>query len=97
LQNNLSRDSIERNINGSNKDQTQMNLLEFECYGPNGIMIIIKALTDNGNRTIANLNGYLSKLHGEIAKPNSVKIFFENLGSIVVIKDHAITTDQILE
>ncbi|MDR1851011.1 MAG: YebC/PmpR family DNA-binding transcriptional regulator [Mycoplasmataceae bacterium] len=86
LQNNLSRDSIERNISGSNKDPQELISLEYECYGPNGVQIIVNALTDNTNRTASNLRGYLSKLHGEIAKPNSVKIFFDNLGVIILEK-----------
>ncbi|GHU48642.1 hypothetical protein FACS1894218_6140 [Bacilli bacterium] len=96
LQNNLSRESIERNINGSNKDPQELSTLEFECYGPNGLQLVIAALTDNTNRTASNLRGYLSKLHGEIAKPNSVKIFFDNVGYIVLYKND-VTIDQIME
>jgi transcriptional/translational regulatory protein YebC/TACO1 len=71
--------------------------MEFECYGQGGIQIVVAALTDNTNRTQSNLRGYLSKLHGEIAKPNSVKIFFDNVGYIVVIKKNNINIDQIME
>jgi transcriptional/translational regulatory protein YebC/TACO1 len=73
-----------------------MLVKEFECYGPNGLQIVISALTDNTNRTISNLNGYLSKLHGEIAKPNSAKIFFDYLGYIVMYKDN-FNLDKLLE
>lgn len=97
LQNNLSKESIERNINGNQKDNVVMNQLQFECYGPEGIQIIIGALTDNVNRTISSLNGYLSKLHGTIAKTNSVRIFFENLGDIIVIKNSNINVDKLME
>ncbi|MDR2369506.1 MAG: YebC/PmpR family DNA-binding transcriptional regulator [Mycoplasmataceae bacterium] len=97
LQNNLSRESIERNINGSNKDSTDLAIKEFECYGPNGLQLVISALTDNVNRTISNLNGYLSKLHAQVAKPNSVKTFFDSVGYIVVFKDQNTNVDKILE
>jgi YebC/PmpR family DNA-binding regulatory protein len=97
LQNNLSRESIERNINGSNKDNADMAIKEFECYGPNGLQLVISALTDNVNRTISNLNGYLAKLHGQIAKSNSVKIFFDNVGYIVVYKNTSTSVDKIME
>ncbi|WP_027119662.1 YebC/PmpR family DNA-binding transcriptional regulator [[Mycoplasma] testudinis] len=83
LQFNLSRDSIERNINGSTKDSADMVEVEYEIYGPNGLGIIVHALTDNTNRTISNLNGHISKLHGKLAKPNSVKINFEQRGIIL--------------
>jgi transcriptional/translational regulatory protein YebC/TACO1 len=74
-----------------------MAVKEFECYGPNGLQLVISALTDNINRTISNLNGYLTKLHAQIAKPNSVKVFFDNVGYIVVYKDATISTDKIIE
>jgi transcriptional/translational regulatory protein YebC/TACO1 len=97
MQNNLSRESIERNISGGEKDPANMEQCEFEVYGPNGIQVIIAALTDNKNRTIANINGYLAKFHGTMAKTNSVKIFFENAGYIVVEKTVGITLDEIME
>ncbi|WP_033160067.1 YebC/PmpR family DNA-binding transcriptional regulator [Mycoplasmoides alvi] len=87
LQANLSRDSINKNINGANKDNTQLIEVEYEIYGPSGLGIIVHALTDNTNRVISNLNGYISKLHGNLAKPNSVKINFEHRGIILVNKN----------
>jgi len=87
LQNNLSRESIEKNVNGSSKDPSELLSQEYECYGPEGIQIIVQTLTDNPNRTQSSLRGYLSKLHGEISKPNSVKIFFEKYGQIILTKN----------
>ncbi|RCT49462.1 YebC/PmpR family DNA-binding transcriptional regulator, partial [Ureaplasma parvum] len=45
LNNNLSRDSIERNINGASKDADNLKELTYEGYGPNGLAIIVRALT----------------------------------------------------
>jgi YebC/PmpR family DNA-binding regulatory protein len=84
--NNMTKEAISRNIQGSSKDASELVSLEYECYGPNGIQIIVNALSDNSNRTYSSLRGYLSKLHGEIAKPNSVKIFFEMQGVIIFEK-----------
>lgn len=95
LQNNLSRDSIQRNINGANKDADNLKELTYEGYGPNGLAIIIRALTDNEQRTISNLRGYFSKLHGQISKPNSVMMLFDELGQIIL--DSSISEEQILE
>jgi YebC/PmpR family DNA-binding regulatory protein len=96
LQNNLSRDSIERNINGPSSNEDSQ-IVDFECYGPNGIQIIIHGLTNNINRITSNIRGYLSKLHGEIAKPNSVRLFFDNLGQIIVYKKTGDSIDNLLE
>lgn len=96
LQNNLSRDSIEKNINGANKDASTLKELYYEGYGPNGMGIIIKAVTDNEQRTISAIRGYFSKLHGNIAKPNSVMIHFDERSEFVIDKS-LFNEDQILE
>lgn len=97
LSNNLSRESIERNISGAAKDPANMVALTYECYGPNGSQFIIHALTDNQNRTASNLRGYLSKINGTIAKPNSVKLFFNNYGTFILVKNNTTNEDTILE
>ena len=95
LQNNLSRESIEKNINGANKDSSTLKELYYEGYGPNGMGIIIKALTDNEQRTISAIRGYFSKLHGNIAKSNSVMILFDELSEFVI--DKIYSEEKILE
>lgn len=97
LQNNLSRESIERNINGADKDPKNLISLTYECYGPKGSQFIITALTDNVNRTTSNLRGYLGKINGEISRPNSVKIHFFNFGCFTIVKNSQTTEDSILE
>lgn len=97
LQNNLSKEAINRNILGANKDQKNLINLTYECYGPNGIQIIVNALTDNQNRVVANLHGYLTKLGGQIAKQNSVKMFFTELAVFHINKNSKTTYDFLLE
>lgn len=96
LQNNLSRDSIQKNINGASKDPDVLKEIFYEGYGPKGIAIIVKALTDNEQRTISNVRGYFSKLHGEISKPNSVKMLFNEYGVFLISKSQ-IDENKILE
>ncbi len=97
LSKNLSRESIEKNINGSQKDESELITLEYECYGPNGIQIIVNALTDNPNRVASNLRGYLSKFDAKIVKANSVKSFFNKYGVITIVKDNKANMDSIME
>lgn len=97
LQNNLSRDSIEKNINGASKDVDSLKEVYYEGYGPKGIAIIVKALTDNEQRTVSNVRGYFSKLHGEISKPNSVKMLFNEYGEFIINKENDIDENKILE
>ncbi|MDE5767593.1 MAG: YebC/PmpR family DNA-binding transcriptional regulator [Malacoplasma sp.] len=96
LQNNLSKESIEKNINGSVKDPSSLIDSEYEGYGPSGLRIIVKTLSDNVNRTISSLRGYFSKLKGEIAKPNSVKNSFNHAGEIIVSKNN-LSEDDLME
>lgn len=96
LDNNLSRESIEKNINGSQKKEEELISVEYECYGPNGLQIIVESLTDNTNRVASNLRGYLSKLNASIAKPNSVKVFFDKYG-VFTLKKESWTLDSLLE
>lgn len=84
LQYNLSRESIERNINGASIDKNNQVDYLFEIYGPKGLAIMVQGLTDNQNRLISSLKGYLSKLKGEIATKNSVKIGFKYCGEILI-------------
>ena len=92
---NLSRESIEKNINGANKDSSSIKELYYEGYGPNGIAILIKALTDNEQRTVSAIRGYFSKLNGQLAKPNSVKMIFDELGEFI-IEAKGLSEDDIL-
>lgn len=84
LQSNLSKESIERNIKGASQDKDNQTDYLFEAYGPKGLALMVQGLTDNQNRLISSLKGYLSKLKAELATPNSVKINFRNCGEILV-------------
>lgn len=96
LQHNLTRDTIQRNINSS-KDSETLKEITYEGYGPKGLAIIVKALTDNEQRTVSNVRGYFSKLKGELSKPNSVKMLFDECGQFIIAKENNITEDMILE
>lgn len=96
LQNNLSRESIDKNINGSQKDAASLMDMEYEGYGPNGLGIIIKALSDNENRTVSALRGYFTKLGGKVAKQNSVKTNFSYSGEILLDKEN-LNEDKLME
>lgn len=83
---NLSKESIEKNIHGSEKNKDLLLDQEYEIYAFNGLGIIIKAVTDNANRTISNIRKYMTKIDGEIAKQNSVKTNFIWKGEFIIDK-----------
>lgn len=97
LLNNLSKESIDKNIFGTNKENEILHDLEYELYAQNGLQLIVSALSDNANRTISSIKGYASKLNGNIAKQNSVKNNFRLLGEFLFEKNDVVNADFILE
>lgn len=96
IQNNLSRESIQKNINSSIKDKSLLDYFEFEAYGPNGLAIIVQALSDNNHRILSSLRGYLNKIPATLSKINTAKSSFRYLGEIILEKS-GIDEDVILE
>ena len=70
--------------------------MTYEGYGPSGIAIIVETLTDNKNRTAADMRNVFSKLGGNLASTGSVNWMFEHKG-IVIVKADGLTEDDILE
>ena len=59
----------------------------YEGYGPNGIAIIVDALTDNKNRTAANVRSAFTKGNGSIGTPGCVSFMFDKRGQIIIDKE----------
>ena len=82
--NNVPNDNIERIIKkaaGDNDGKTYENLT-YEGYGPNGVAIIVEALTDNRNRTAGDLRHYFDKNGGNLGQAGSVMFMFNHLGML---------------
>ena len=63
---------------------TAIERILFEGYGPGGAAILVEALTDNRNRTSADVRHAFSKHHGSLGEPGSVAWIFEKRGVVVV-------------
>jgi len=76
---NMPKDNIERAIKrGSGQlGEAGMEEVLYEAYGPSGIALIIKGITDNKNRTVAGVKNILSKFNGKLAEPGSVQYLFD--------------------
>ena len=87
--NNMPNDTIERGIKKAAGDSNADNfeVLTYEGYGPNGVAIIVKTLTDNKNRTAGNVRSYFTKGNGNIGTPGSVSFMFDNKGQIIIDKE----------
>ncbi len=87
--NNMPNDTIERGIKKAAGDVGNVNYeyVTYEGYGPNGIAIIVDALTDNKNRTAANVRSAFTKGQGSIGTPGCVSFMFDKRGQIIVDKE----------
>ncbi len=70
--------------------------ITYEGYGPAGIAIIVETLTDNKNRTAADMRHVFGKLGGNLASTGSVNWMFEHKG-VVIVKAEGHGEDDILE
>jgi YebC/PmpR family DNA-binding regulatory protein len=83
----MPKDNIERAIakgTGEGVDADQIDTVLYEGYGPGGVALLIEALTDNRNRTGADVRHALSKHGGNLGEPGSVSYLFDKQGVIVV-------------
>ncbi len=76
--------NVERAINkGTGEiEGKKMEEVFYEIYGPGGVAIIVKAITDNKNRTVSDIKNILSKSGGRLGETNSVRWLFEEKGTI---------------
>ena len=87
--NNMPNDTIERGIKKAAGDGNAVNYehVTYEGYGPNGIAIIVDALTDNKNRTAANVRSAFTKGNGSIGTQGCVSFMFDEKGQIIIDKE----------
>jgi YebC/PmpR family DNA-binding regulatory protein len=85
---NMPNDTIDRAVRRGTGAEEGVNYEEitYEGYGPGGVAILIEAVTDNRNRTVAEIRHMLSKNGGNLGEAGSVGWLFEKKGYIVVDK-----------
>ena len=86
---NMPNDTIERGIKkaAGNQESVSYEQVTYEGYGPNGIAIIVDALTDNRNRTSADVRAAFSKGQGNVGTPGCVSFMFDKKGQIIIDKE----------
>ena len=86
--NNMPNDTIDRGIKKAAGDANSVNYeyVSYEGYGPNGTAIIVDALTDNKNRTAANVRNAFTK--GNVGTPGCVSYMFDKKGQIIIDKEN---------
>ena len=84
--NNMPNDTIKRGIDRAAGDANSVNYVAntYEGYGPNGTAIIVDTLTDNKNRTAANVRNAFTKGGGNVGTTGCVSYMFDNKGQIII-------------
>jgi YebC/PmpR family DNA-binding regulatory protein len=90
--NSMPKDNIERAIargSGAGLDGQAYEQVTYEGYGPNGVAVLVEALTDNRNRTSAEVRHIFTKHDGNLGTSGSVAWLFERRGVVLVDADRA--------
>ena len=87
--NNVPNDTIERGIKKASGELGSVNYEQntYEGYGPAGVAIIVETLTDNKNRTAANVRAAFSKGGGNVGAQGCVSYMFDRKGQIIIDKE----------
>jgi len=95
---NMPKDNIERAIKKGEGNDPDSNYEEvrYEGYGPAGTAIIVEAMTNNKNRTAAEIRSIFSKSGGNLGESGSVSFSFKRLGAITIEKNLA-TEEEIFD
>jgi YebC/PmpR family DNA-binding regulatory protein len=83
----MPKENIERAIakgTGEGGEAEAIEAVLYEGYGPGGVAVLVEALTDNRNRTSADIRHAFSKHGGNLGEPGSVAYLFEKKGTIVI-------------
>ena len=96
--NNVPNDNIERIIKkaAGEGDPSAFESLIYEGYGPNGVAVIVETLTDNRNRTAADVRHYFDKFGGNLGQSGSVMFMF-NRNGLIVIDSEGLEEEKVME
>lgn len=96
--NNMPNDTISRAIKKASGEAADVNyeVIVYEGYGPSGVAVIAECLTDNKNRTAANVRHAFSKYGGNLGTNGCVSFMFDKKGQIIIEKTDAVDEDTLM-
>lgn len=94
---NMPNENVKRAIQkgAGGDDDSQLEEITYEAFGPNGVALLIDTLTDNRNRTVSNIKAILGKGGANMATPGAVSYLFEKKG--LLLFDQGIDTDKVID
>jgi YebC/PmpR family DNA-binding regulatory protein len=95
---NMPNDNIDRVVKKGAGELEDMVFEEFtyEGYGPSGIAVLIEVLTDNKNRTAADVRSYFTKSGGNLGSNGCVSFMFDHKGVLVIDRDEEMDEDEVM-
>ena len=95
--NNMPNDNINRTIKkaAGSGDTDNYENITYEGYGPGGVAVIVETLTDNRNRTAADVRHAFDKFGGNMGQTGCVSFMFDRKGVIVIENDGEIDEEEI--
>ena len=96
--NNVPNDNIERVIKkaAGGNEGANYEVLTYEGYGPSGIAVYLRCVTDNRNRTAGDLRHYFDKCGGNLGQTGSVNWMFEKKG-VIIVDGEDVDEDKLME
>jgi YebC/PmpR family DNA-binding regulatory protein len=93
----MPKDNIERAVKRGAGEQDGADYMElrYEGYGPGGTAVMVDCLTDNKNRTVAEIRHAFTKFGGNLGADGSVNYLFNNVGQLMYSKDS--NEDELME
>jgi YebC/PmpR family DNA-binding regulatory protein len=83
--NNMSKDTIERAISRGvgGGEETHVDEVVYEGYGPSGVAVLVRCMTDNRNRTVAEVRHAFTRMGGNLGTSGSVSYLFQSKGQLI--------------
>ena len=97
-QNNMPNDNIQRSIKKASggEDGGNYDAITYEGYGSHGVAFIVQCLTDNRNRTAADVRHLFDKFNGSLGTSGSVTYMFDYKGVVVIARREGMTEDDVM-
>lgn len=95
---NMPNDNIDRAIKkgAGETDGAVYTELTYEGYGPGGVAVLVECLTDNTNRTSADVRSYFSKAKGNLGTNGCVSFMFDRKGVLVIDRKEGMDDDEMM-
>ncbi|MGO1818496.1 MAG: YebC/PmpR family DNA-binding transcriptional regulator [Senegalia sp. (in: firmicutes)] len=95
---NMPNDNIDRAIKKGSGDLDGVTYEEitYEGYGPNGVAVMVECLTDNKNRTAADVRHFFSKYNGNLGATGCVSFMFDRKGILIIEKNDHIDEEELM-